>query len=201
MRPLRRWLALVVLAVLAALVAGCAPAGSAAPAATGRHVKDVTAAHANGGVHLIHRGLVQDCMYIENGTGIQEIKGNGVNKPVTLTTAPGNCFNRVHEFIVFYGTTHYTGWEYQNVAGHCLFDNGGTIDVGAACKALHPNEEFFGIPGSQSQLGGWLVSDVTRGPNVYMGAPFQLPSLSCGGSGDRVVMSPNLDCNTWNFPG
>jgi hypothetical protein len=201
MRSSRRWLVLAVPAALAALAAlmFAVPAADSPLAASARQVNSVAAAapHANGVVHIVRRGLVHDCEYIEFSTTILEIAGNGVNKPVTLTTAPANCWNLYNKFTVPYGTTVYTGYEYQNGDGHCLFDNGGVIDVGAACKVGHPNEEFFAIPGSQKEYGGWLISDVTRGPSVYMAAQDNADG-NCG-AGDIVDFADDA-CNTWNFP-
>jgi hypothetical protein len=172
MRPLRKWLALAVPAALVALVVAAVPA-SATPAAV--------APHASG-----------NCEYIKVFPYGVEIKGGGVNKPVTLTAGVGNCFT-LHNKRTWDG---YTTYEYQNGAGHCLWQNAGTIEVGAACKADHPNEEFFGIPGSQSEYGGWLFSVVADGPYTYMS------SDGCD-AGAHVFMAPDtatIGCDAWNFP-
>jgi hypothetical protein len=157
-----------------------------------------SASAATGPVHIIHRGLVKDCVYIESFETNLEIKGNGVNKPTTLTPAPGNCFDLYNEF----SYDGYTGYEYQNGDGHCLWDNGGTIDVGAACIAGHPKEEFYGISFTRGE--GWTVGDVEEGPSVYLSVPLVAISpseLACPVSGEAVGMaSGSDDCNLWNFP-
>jgi hypothetical protein len=168
MRARHRWLVLAVPAALAA-VALAVPAASSAPPAAAPHVKAAAAAagHANPLVHIVHRGLAKDCVYIQSGNTVEQIKGGGVNLPVALANPPGNCFNLLNKFTVGpFGTKTYTGYGYQNGDGHCLWDNGGTIDVGAACKAGHPNEEFFGV--TLLPDGDWTVAVVTRGPNVLM---------------------------------
>jgi hypothetical protein len=190
MSPLRRWLALAVPVAISTLAMGCAPAASSPSAAT-PHAKDAaaTAPHL-GAVHIVHRGLARDCVYIQFGfqTDVY-IKGGGVNKPVTLSNQP-NCFDLLNKFSVPFGTTSYTGYEYQNGDGHCLWDNGGTIDVGAACKLGHPNEEFFGLDYAPDV--GWQVSVVAAdNPDIQMG------STNCQ-LGNPVVIPGN--CGGWEFP-
>jgi hypothetical protein len=194
MRPLHKWLALALPAALAAVVAGTAPAANAAQAAAAPNARGAAASAPQGKIHIIHRGLVHDCEYIELNVNGLEIKGNGVNNPVTISTPPGNCWNLYNEFTVVYGTTVYTGYEYQNGEGHCLWDDGTVIDVGAACKAGHPNESFFGIVYIKG--GGWVVGDVTEGPDYYMAA------VGCSTSAPYVTMQSQyvLACNIWNFP-
>lgn len=166
--------------VLAALVVGSAPVPTTAAAVSSRSAAGV--------VRIAHRGLVKDCVHIEDQDGPYNIQGQGVNNPVTLSAGSGSCFNLYNKFQVVFGTTVYTGYEYQDLSGHCLWDNGGTIDVGGACRAGHPNEDFFGIEFVNGS--GWEVGDVTRGPGVYMtGAP----------SGDHVIMSSSF-VTFWNFP-
>lgn len=197
MRSPRRWLVLAVPVALAALVAAV-PAASSPPSAAVPHVKDAAAAaaHVNGVVHIVQRGLVQDCVnivnYLGSGLVLAEIAGNGVNVPVTLQ-APGNCFNLYNKF-TFDG---YTGYEYQNGDGHCLWDNGGAfgvIEVGAACKAGKASEEFFG---TQFFQGGWYVGNVAAddGPN---GVIYFMDADSCG-LGSNVYMDTGY-CIQWNFP-
>jgi hypothetical protein len=173
MRPPRRWLALAVPAAIAALVVAV-PAASAAPAATG------------------HRALAQDCEYISNlDSGGLEIAGNGVNQPVRLVDPPGNCFT-LHNKFTWEG---YTTYEYQNGDGHCLWQDAGVIELGGACAANHPNEEFFGIPGSQSKYGGWLISEVHDGTGSYMST---YPGCGIDTNVDMVLGGGN--CPFWNFP-
>jgi hypothetical protein len=158
---------------------------SAPAAATGAAASGHTVPLGQGRVHIVQRGLVKDCVYFN--TGPDDIQGRGVNQPVTVSAAPGSCFNLYDKFTVPYGTTVYTGYEYQDLSGHCLWDNDGTIDVGAACKAGHPNEEFFGVKyGSTSY---WEVGDITRGFGVYM----------AGNSSNHVVMRSGT-VYLWLFP-
>ena len=130
------------------------------------------------------------CVHIQFGVTDVEIEGAGVNHPVVVTNAPGSCFTLRYNFTTVFGTTVYTGYEYQDLSGHCLWDNNGTIDVGAACGGLgHPNEEFFG---SRYTSGcGWFVSDVTRGPSVYMW--LNTP-------GETAVRMSGANASCWNFP-
>ena len=129
------------------------------------------------------------CEYIQDQAGGLEIEGAGVNNPVTLNRAPASCFTLHYKFTVVYGVTTYTGYEYQDLSGHCLWDNGGYVDVGAACGGLgHPNEEFFGV--SYTSGCGWKVADVTEGPGEIM--------AGSNAPGSHVIMAGLGDC--WNFP-
>jgi hypothetical protein len=187
-RPHRIWLALAVPAALAALVA-TVPAASSAPAATALHGRGVaTAPRASDGVRIVQRGLVHDCEYISNyyEFGL-EIAGNGVNEPASLVAAPGNCFNLYNEFT----WDGYTGYEYQNGLGHCLWQDDGVIELGAACKANHENEEFFGAKYYSGV--GWLVSNRFLGTGSYMYAP------GCG-TAELDFGLGGQDCEYWNFP-
>lgn len=67
--------------------------------------------------------------------------------------------------------------------------------MGGACKANHPNEEFFGVPGSQSKYGGWLVSEVADGTGSYMST---YPGCGIDTNVDMVLGGGN--CPFWNFP-
>jgi hypothetical protein len=189
MRPHRKWLALAVPAAIAAFVAA-APAASSPPAATAVHGRGVaaTAPRTSDAVRIVQRGLVHDCEYISNyyAFGL-EIAGNGVNEPASLVAAPGNCFNLYNEFT----WDGYTGYEYQNGLGHCLWQDDGIIELGAACKADHPNEEFFGAEYFSSV--GWLVSVVALGTGSYMYAP------DCGTSELYMGLGAQ-DCEYWTFP-
>ena len=202
----RKWLTLAAPADLVVLAAGAVPAVSSVPAsktrpgaatATTPHVKDV--------VHLIHRGLVHDCEYIRNDlAGKIDIAGGGVNTPVKLVSPPGNCWNLYNEFYYSNNGHTYTGYEYQNGDGHCLWDNFntttnmGTIDVGAPCKALKTTEEFFAV--SYGADLGWLWSVISAwpGPN---GGDFYVDAPGCSVN-TQVVMDPVGDssCQYWNFP-
>jgi hypothetical protein len=149
------------------------------------------AGHVTAAVHIVQRGLAKDCVYIENGFSSLQIKGNGVNNPVTITTGTGNCFNLYNKFTTPCGGTKVcTGYEYQNGDGHCLWDNGGTIELGAACQANHPNEEFYGV----TYIDWWTIADITEGPNVFMGTQYS----NCI-STEHVIMGSG-NCNGWNFP-
>ena len=129
------------------------------------------------------------CVYIQDQAGGLEIEGAGVNNPVTLNRPPASCFTLRYKFTVVYGVTTYTGYEYQDQSGHCLWDNGGYIDVGAACGGPgHPNEEFFGV--SYTRGCGWKVADVTEGPGEIM--------AGSNAPGSHVIMAGLGDC--WNFP-
>jgi len=195
MRPHRRWLVLAVPVALAAVMLAV-PAASSPPSAAGPHVKAAAAAagHVTAVVHIVQRGLVQDCVAIQNWNNGYSIAGNGVNNPVILTGG-GNCFNLLNKFTVGpFGTKTYTGYEYQNGDGHCLFDNGGTIDVGGACQANHPNEEFYGV----SYVGAWSVSVVAvDNPNILMATQFS--NCVTPATSGHIVMGGG-GCNEWQFP-
>jgi hypothetical protein len=172
-------------------------AGHSTPADTARP----GATASQGKIHIVRRGLVRDCEDIVNlfateavnGADIIAIAGNGVNEPVTLKLT-GNCFNLYNEFTTVYGTTVYTGYEYQNGEGHCLWADGATVELGAACKAGHPNESFFGVKYNTS-AGGWEVADVTEGPNYWM------DSSGCADGFDvQMVYYTSAYCAIWNFP-
>jgi hypothetical protein len=133
----------------------------------------------------------QTCAHIKS-TSNQYIDGNGVNARVTADST-GNCFTRPFSF-TYHGAT---GYEYQNGDGHCLWLNGDYLELGAACKANHPNEEFYGVPRSQSKYGGWLVTSVEDGTNPQS---FWAPE-NCQIDGQPVQMLPFDTCGGfWNFP-
>ena len=122
---------------------------------------------------------------ISNAEGAGAIKGDTVNEPVLLSST-GNCFEAINKFTY----NGFTGYEYQNGVGHCLWDNIGAIYMGAACKAGHPNEEFYGVNYSS---GGWTVENV--GDNT--GAV--LDYYGCVGP-DLTMESNNVGtCYRWNF--
>jgi hypothetical protein len=189
MRPHRRWLALAAPAALAALAMGCAPAASTAPAATAPHVSGV--------VHIVHRGLVKDCEYItnalasENSHEVVAISGNGVDQQVSLK-ATGNCFTLYNKFTDKINGVSYTGYQYQNGDGHCLWDNGGIVELGGACVAGQHNEQFFGA--SLTPGFGWVVSDVAEGLSRVLNAP------GCALGALVTVNVIMANCAIWNFP-
>jgi hypothetical protein len=156
-----------------------------------------TAPHVRGVVHVVRRGLVKDCEYITTylDDGI-DIGGNGVNKPVTLQYET-NCFNLYNEFYYSTGGQTWTGYEYQNGDGHCLWNDGGTLELGAACQAAHPNEEFFGED-YDNTVGGWLFSNVTDGPDSFVTTTSK---ASCDLGANVYVGIPGAySCYNWNFP-
>ena len=117
------------------------------------------------------------------------ITGQGVNLPVLLTTS-GNCFETLYPF-TYAGET---GYEYQNGDGHCLWYDAGfgdEIQMGAACKPGHPNEEFYAIKYSG---GGWTVGNIGASLSDVMDAQY------CQ-TGPSVVMdtAPAPACDKWNF--
>jgi hypothetical protein len=178
----RRWLLLAAPAALAALVLAAPAASSAAPVAA--HAKTVAA----------------DCETITNALSSPanlSIAGGGVNHPVSLTS-PGNCFSLPFHssYKDPYNGETYTEYEYQNGDGHCLFDNGGTIDVGAACEANHPNEEFYGL--SYDPGVGWLWSNV--GADGVYGYQTVVASQGCGPGNVTMQIPTRADCQYWNFP-
>ena len=189
-------LAASLLTGLAAALCAALPAASASattPVAASGH--DTAAASAAGTLRVrgmvLRRGLVNDadCEYIQFYGADDYISGNGVNAPVTLKTT-GNCFSRMYSFPDPAGGT---GYEYQNGDGHCLWDNNGTIEVGAACESGHPREEFYAYNYQNGIAGtGWYVTDMAEA-NAYMGA------VGCV-TGDEVAMATSSSCYLWNFP-
>jgi hypothetical protein len=183
------------LAVTSASAATTAAASSHPTTAAEIAGQAATAPHGTGVVRIIHRGLAGDCVLIELTDQKLYITGNGVNKPVSLES-PGNCFDLYNEFTTPCGGTKVcTGYEYQNGDGHCLFQNGGTIDVGAACQAGHPNEEFYGTLYTSGY--GWGVS------NVAESSEYMYSSLCETGDNDQVHLTSGVTfaaCSNWNFP-
>jgi hypothetical protein len=169
----------------AAIMIGSAPvlsaltAASASPATTAAAVSSRPTAAAN-----------TACVYIQDHTNDAEIEGGGVNNPITETTPPGSCFTLHYKFTTPCGAaTVCTGYEYQDLSGHCLWDNHGTIDVGLACGGPgHPNEQFFGV--RYIRGCGWLVADITEGYGVTMNG---------GALGATVTMVSGVG-SCWNYP-
>jgi|HubBroStandDraft_1064217.scaffolds.fasta_scaffold19707_3 hypothetical protein len=179
-RRLVSFTAAAIMVVSAAMLTALAPGGASAA---------TTAAGTSG-----HLGLVNgtDCEYIEAYETGSFIAGNGVNEPVSLKST-GNCFTLMFPFTDPYGKTAY---EYQNGDGHCLWDNGGTVEVGAACQNDHPREQFYGFDYQSGSTGleggpGWMVSDMWE-QNTWM----YVQGCSTG----YEVMGTYPDCDLWNFP-
>jgi hypothetical protein len=191
--------ALAIVAITSAVaLTSLYPAGASAaashPAAANTPGRAATVPHTKGVLRLVHRGFVKDCEYIENYDLGTEIKGNGVNATVSLTKPPGNCFDLYNEYSYKANGVTYTGYEYQNGDGHCLWVNTSSLhlELGVACKAGDVDELFFGVPGSDSEYGGWEVFAAAE-PFDYM---------YCG-PGNEVSMAPVddiLTCDFWNFP-
>ena len=203
----RRVLSLSATAITAGLVTALTalPAASASAAAA---TAATTAGRAAAGppgrgvVHIIRRGLVQDCEDITNWDAsitageTVAIAGQGVDFPVDLAH-PGNCFNLYNEFYYSYKGKTYTGYEYQNGDGHCLFNDGGILEVGGACQATDDEEQFFGIAyysGTGWQWGvtadniSYLVNAYEAGGGCGLGNPVEMTQASVA------------FCSLWNFP-
>jgi hypothetical protein len=191
----------ITIVAVALLTLSTAGASAAGPAPAASHVTDAsaTATHGQGVIHSIHRGLVKDCVEIELGNTGLEIWDDGAGQPVILEPAPASCWNLVNEFSVDFGGTYYTGYEYQDLRGDCLWDDAGTISTAAGpCKDLANYESFFGINYYHSGHNGpgWTFTDSYWGPSWYMAYdyvpnPFQ-----------DVLMTPSdyTDSHLWNFP-
>jgi hypothetical protein len=135
------------------------------------------------------------CVTITDWLDNAAIAGGGVNKPVTLES-PGNTFCLEYPYPYETGGTTYNSWEYQNGDGHCLFDNGGTLDVGAACQANHPNEMFYGVTFVKGS--GWEWANVGAGVGYFVTTN---SNQSCDLGATVYVGLPNGDsCYYWNFP-
>jgi hypothetical protein len=118
--------------------------------------------------------------------GTVAIAGQGVNQAVVVEPT-GNCFERLFPFPSPLGGT---GYEYQNGAGHCLWWNAADIafELGAACKANHVNEMFYGI---SLASGGWTVGNLGAGSGVMD------PGYCEAGS--DVFYDSGSSCDRWNF--
>lgn len=159
---------------------------------------------AQGVVRIVHRGLVRDCVNITSSPaeGLA-IAGNGVNKPATLKIT-GNCFNLYNEFHYSENGLTYTGYEYQNGEGHCLWMNQTSyvLELGVACNATDPAEQFFGY----QYVGGlgWLwgnVAAANTGLIYYVDSPPIGNSVGCtNGAEVQLVSSAYAVCDYWNFP-
>lgn len=111
------------------------------------------------------------------------IEGEGVNEPVVVDPG-GNCFKAVNHFT--YDSDN--GYEYENGDGHCLWQDAGTIEVGANdCTAGHTNEEFVSVSDGGP---GWLLLNMAN-QNGYVDAPSCEP-------GSYVEISENPVCPYWN---
>jgi hypothetical protein len=177
---------------LVALSTTGAPAASPAPAAAAPRVMhaSATAAHPLGVVRIIHRGLVKDCVEIQAGNTDLQIWDQGASQPVELSQAPASCWN-LHNKFTYDG---YTGYEYQDLRGDCLWDDASVIFTAAGpCQLGNPGEEFFGI-GYDSGVG-WTFTDVYSYPlGYYMSALNE--------DGSPVYMESDVTGLVWhwNFP-
>lgn len=198
----RRLLGLSAPAIAAGLVMALTalPAtGATAAAAVSTAGRAAAAPPGRGVVHIVHRGLVQDCEDITNWAATKSsgvtaaIAGQGVDQPVQLSD-PGNCFNLYNEFYYSYKGKTYTGYEYQNGDGHCLFNAGETLDVGGACQPTDDEEQFFGI--AYYSGTGWQWG-VTADATSYFVNAFQSCDL---GSEVQMTQVSVADCSLWNFP-
>lgn len=143
-----------------------------------------------GVLSLVGQAHAASCTYIDNSATQDEIAGNGVNNPVTIVPN-GNCF-----YITDTGTYDgYTWHMFQNNLGHCLWSNGSTLDVGAACAndGKHPNEEFFGV-NDNSQ--GWTMSNVTV---FEEGGGSGWAPTTCSVN-SQVTQEVYTTCGRWLFP-
>jgi len=132
--------------------------------------------------------VAEFCYTITNySSGELSIVGNGVNNPVTLGEI-GNCFDQINGF-TYQG---YTGYEYQNQSGHCLWNNGGTLEMGAACTAGRANEEFFETLYTTDE--GWFIGNVADG---VTGGAVGSPGCTIGSQVQMVTSA--RDCIVWNF--
>jgi hypothetical protein len=175
----------------ATAAAAVSTAGRAAAAPPGRSV-----------VHIVHRGLVQDCEDITNWAASKNsgetvaIAGQGVDQAVQLAD-PGNCFNLYNEFYYSYKGKTYTGYEYQNGDGHCLFNHDQTLEVGGACQATDDEEQFFGI--AYYSGTGWQWG-VTADTTSYLVNAYEAGG-GCGlGTVVEMTQVSVADCSLWNFP-
>jgi hypothetical protein len=201
--------------VAAALVAlnttGPSTVGSA-PAAAAPHAMHVSAtaahAHAQGVLYSIHRGLVKDCVEIQIYDGIEytgynmQIRDEGAYNRTIMWQAPGSCWNLINEFGVDYNGTDYTGYEYQDLRGDCLWDDNGAIETSAVCTDLANYESFFGVhyyPGE-----GWTVADTYWGPSRIMATPTPIVDYAVVNMDNSSTIddgcAPFCPSHFWNFP-
>ncbi len=134
-------------------------------------------------------GWVTITNFAANGLGI---RGDGVNNPVHLSATP-NCFEVIHQGSYTDPLTGgtYTTYEYQNGDGHCLWQDDLVVELGGACAAGHPNEEFFGSLFVKGD--GWIWHTAATGVGYYV------DSDTCA-SGDEVTIDDYEQCAWWNFP-
>lgn len=112
----------------------------------------------------------------------QSITGDGVNVPVFL--GAGNCFQPLNHF-TYQG---FSGYQYQNGDGHCLWLNGITVELGGACVAGHANEEFYGIAFVNGE--GWTIANVGHQGGLMR------PSACSDGSEVQILNSSS--CVEWS---
>jgi len=192
----------IVAAALITLSTTGAPAVSPAPTGAASHATDAsaTAAHPQGVLHVIRRGLVKDCEEIQLGNTDLQIWDEGPYRPVELLPAPGSCWNLHNTSYAWFGGKRYKGFQYQDLRGDCLWDYAGTITTApGACQSGKSYQTFFGLNyyhnGHNSP--GWIVTDALYGLSEHMDANYN-PYV-----GEFVVMNPsndNQDSHFWNFP-
>jgi hypothetical protein len=188
--------------VAAALVAlGTTGAAAASPAPAAAHLMHASAtdahAHPQGVLYSIHRGLVKDCVEIQLGSTDLQIWDNGAYSDVSLSGAPASCWNLINEFGVQYGGTVYTGYEYQDLRGDCLWDDGGYIETSPFCTDLANYESFFGVAyyHSGNDGPGWRFADAYWGPSRVMAVASSYGPLQMLPTGDLSGY-----VYQWNFP-
>ena len=144
---------------------------------------------------LLQADTAASCEKIEVQSYDMYIMGNGVNNDVTVETEPeGNCFT-----LPYSGTADgHTWYEYQNGDDHCLWDDGGQLELGKACGgSSHPNEELFAYDYQGSGFG-WIWSSVAQFP--YSLAATNGSFTGCT-QGDVVEdASSAVPCESWTFP-
>lgn len=139
------------------------------------------------------------CVEIQIGNTGYQIWDNGPYKPVWLVKAPGSCWHHVYPSYAWWGGQEYTGWQYQDLRGDCLWDNGGIIYTTPACGGGKSYQTFYGLNyyhnGHNSP--GWIVTDGYFGPRDFMDTAYSPHTYA------NVFMSANNDTEDshfWNFP-
>lgn len=149
------------------------------------------------------------CVEIELGNGgdsTSQILDEGVHNDVTLAPAPASCWVRSTkpDRVEWYGVW-YNAYEYQDVRGHCLWDDNGVLQTAAGpCKPGVRGEEFFGIRYYHNgyDAPGWALTDDYWGPRYYIAAP--IPVSHSNGVFFYYNGSPGTPheggAPFWNFP-
>jgi hypothetical protein len=199
----RRWMALAVPTAVGALVFSVPTASAPSRATAAARLMHGTAAdaHPQGVLYSIHRGVVKDCVEIQLGSSSLQIWDNGAYKVVELMLKPESCWNLINKASVRYGGTVYTTYEYQDLRGDCLWDDGGLILTSNVCTPGANYESFFGVHYYRSGADGpgWMFTDACWGPSRAMATP--------DGEGVEMVPTGDLGGSTgtfysylWNFP-